>query len=149
MKLIYPNSPVIKFFFIFHLNSKISEVVVLYVYYNFTKFHWNWMKNKKVYLMTHLTNGLSIKGRLIRPVQIMLQFHGKKLTTFCSVRRMDIHKSLITRKCLLFWRSFNRQSYICFILTGLTHLLWMLLLHILKLDLIWSSNSISMSWSRP
>ena len=67
MKLIYPNSPVIKFFFIFHLNSKISEVVVLYVYYNFTKFHWNWMKNKKVYLMTHLTNGLSIKVRLIRP----------------------------------------------------------------------------------
>ena len=30
---------------------KLGEVVVIHVYYNFTKFHQNWMKNKKVLLI--------------------------------------------------------------------------------------------------
>ena len=35
--------------------------------YNFTNFHWIQMKNKKVFLMTHLTDGPSVKNRWIRP----------------------------------------------------------------------------------
>ena len=33
---------------------KLGEVVVIHVYYNFTKFHQNWMKNKKVLLSNSL-----------------------------------------------------------------------------------------------
>ena len=43
---------------------KIDEVVVIYVY---SKFHWMQMKNKKVFLMTHLTDSPSIKGGWIWP----------------------------------------------------------------------------------
>ena len=37
----------INMFFVFHpILMKLSEVIVPNVYYNFTKFHQNWMKNK-------------------------------------------------------------------------------------------------------
>ena len=37
-----------KNFFVFHpILMTLGEVVVIHVYYNFTKFHQNWMKNKK------------------------------------------------------------------------------------------------------
>ena len=47
-----------KTFFVFHLNS-------WKLYYNFTKFHWIWMKNKKVSLMIHLTAGPFVRDRWI------------------------------------------------------------------------------------
>ena len=34
---------------------KLGEFVVIHVYYNFTKFHQNWMKNKKVLLIAHFS----------------------------------------------------------------------------------------------
>ena len=34
---------------------KLSEVVVPYVYYNFTKFHENWMENKNVFLIVRFS----------------------------------------------------------------------------------------------
>ena len=41
-----------KTFFVFHsILMKPGEVVVIHVYYNFTKFHQNQMKNKKVLLI--------------------------------------------------------------------------------------------------
>ena len=45
-----------KNFFVFHLIlMKLGEVVVIHVYYNFTKFHQNRMKNKKVLLIAHFS----------------------------------------------------------------------------------------------
>ena len=45
-----------KLFFVFHLIlMKLGEVVVIHVYYNFTKFHQNRMKNKKVLLIAHFS----------------------------------------------------------------------------------------------
>ena len=45
-----------KTFFVFHLIlMKLGEVVVTHVYYNFTKFHQNQMKNKKVLLIAHFS----------------------------------------------------------------------------------------------
>ena len=41
---------VLKNLFVFHFNStKIGEVVAIYVYKNFTKFHWIQMKNKSFF----------------------------------------------------------------------------------------------------
>ena len=34
---------------------KLGEVVVIHVDYNFTKFHQNWMKNKKVLLIARFS----------------------------------------------------------------------------------------------
>ena len=34
---------------------KLFEVVVIHVYYNFTKFQQNWMKNKKVLLIANFS----------------------------------------------------------------------------------------------
>ena len=43
-------------FFVFHLIlMKLGEVVVIHVYYNFTKFHQNRMKNKKVLLIARFS----------------------------------------------------------------------------------------------
>ena len=45
-----------KSFFVFRLIlMKIGEVVVIHVYYNFTKFHQNRMKNKKVLLIARFS----------------------------------------------------------------------------------------------
>ena len=42
--------------FVFHLMlMKLGEVVVIHVYYNFTKFHQNRMKNKKVLLIARFS----------------------------------------------------------------------------------------------
>ena len=41
-----------------------TEVLVHIYNYNFINFHWIEKKNKKVFLMTHFMNGLSIKGRV-------------------------------------------------------------------------------------
>ena len=35
--------------------------------YNFTNFHWIQMKNKKGFIMTHLMDDQSVKGRWIQP----------------------------------------------------------------------------------
>ena len=55
--------------FVFHLNSMnlLDEVLLHIGNYNFTNFHWNQMKNKKVF------NDLSIKGRWIRPLYEILR----------------------------------------------------------------------------
>ena len=53
---------------IFYQNvMKIGEVVVLYVYYNFTKFHYILMKKIIVLYQTHLTDGPSVMDRWIGP----------------------------------------------------------------------------------
>ena len=45
-----------KTFFGFHLIlMKFGEVVVIYMYYNFTKLHQNWMKNKKVLIIARFS----------------------------------------------------------------------------------------------
>ena len=45
-----------KTFFVFHLIlMKLGEVVVIHVHYNFTKFHQNRMKNKKVLLIARFS----------------------------------------------------------------------------------------------
>ena len=45
-----------KTFLFFHpILMKLGEVVVIHVYYNFTKFHQNQMKNKKVLLIAHFS----------------------------------------------------------------------------------------------
>ena len=50
-----------KTFFVFHpILMKLNEVVVPIVYYNFTKFHQNQMKNKKVFIIDRLTEVSSI-----------------------------------------------------------------------------------------
>ena len=42
--------------FVFHLIlMKLGEVVITHVYYNFTKFHLNQMKNKKVLLVARFS----------------------------------------------------------------------------------------------
>ena len=46
---------------------KLGEVVVLYVHYNFTKFHLIVMKKIIIFYQTHLTDSPSIRGRWIRP----------------------------------------------------------------------------------
>ena len=55
--------------FVFHLNSMnlLDEFLLHKGNYNFTNFHWNQMKNKKVF------NDLSIKGRWIRPLYEILR----------------------------------------------------------------------------
>ena len=53
-----------KTFFVFHQNlMKLGEVLSYIDNYNFTNFHLIQMKNKKKDLITHLTDGPSIKGR--------------------------------------------------------------------------------------
>ena len=48
--------PINKTFFVFHpILIKLGEVVVIHVYYNFTKFHQNRMKTKKVLLIAHFS----------------------------------------------------------------------------------------------
>ena len=42
---------------------KLGEVVVLYVYYNFTKFHYILMKKIIVFYQTHLMDGPSVRDR--------------------------------------------------------------------------------------
>ena len=50
------NGLLINFFYVFHLIlMKLGEVVVTHVFYNFTKFHQNRMKNKKVFLIAHFS----------------------------------------------------------------------------------------------
>ena len=44
---------------------KLGEVVVIHVYYNFTKFHQNRMKNKKVFIIDHLME-VSVGSNLVR-----------------------------------------------------------------------------------
>ena len=44
----------------------LGEVAVTHVYYNFTKFHQNRMKNKKVLFIAHLTDMSSINKALLR-----------------------------------------------------------------------------------
>ena len=71
-----------KNYIVFHFDSmKIGEVVVISVYKNFTKFHWIWMKNKKVFIMTHLMDGLSIKGRWIWPYSDLNKERAMRLLT--------------------------------------------------------------------
>ena len=57
---------IIKTFFVFHpILMKLGEVVVhVHVYYNFTKFHKNRMKNKKVFIIECLTEVSSDKVAL-------------------------------------------------------------------------------------
>ena len=64
---------------------KLGEVVVIHVYYNFTKFHQNWMKNKKVLLIAHLTDVLSVKV-LLRDRRIWPYRDFKLLEIFWSYR---------------------------------------------------------------
>ena len=42
---------------------KLGEVVVLYVYYNFTRFHYILIKKIIVLYQTHLTYGPSVRDR--------------------------------------------------------------------------------------
>ena len=54
-------------FFVFHSNSmKQGEVLVHIDNYNFINLNCIQMKNKTVFLMTHLTDGPYIKDSLIR-----------------------------------------------------------------------------------
>ena len=49
-------------FFMILILMKLGEVVVgTHVYYNFTKFHQNWMKNKKVFIIDNLKEVSSVK----------------------------------------------------------------------------------------
>ena len=51
----------IKPFFVFHpILKKLGEVVVHMGNYNFTEFYQNWMKDKKVLLIAHLMDVLSV-----------------------------------------------------------------------------------------
>ena len=65
---LYRHHVSLKNFFVFHSNSmKVSEVLVHIDNCNFINFHWIQMKNKTKNLMTHLTDGLSIKDKWIWP----------------------------------------------------------------------------------
>ena len=43
---------------------KLGNLLVHIDKYNFTNFHWIQMKNKKVFLMTYLTDGPFVKGQV-------------------------------------------------------------------------------------
>ena len=46
---------------------KLGKVLVHIDNYNLTNFHWIQMEKQKSFLMTHLMDVMSIKGRWIRP----------------------------------------------------------------------------------
>ena len=76
-----------KLFCLLYLNSmKIGEVVVIYVYKNFTNFHWFQMTKKKVFLVTHLTDSPFFKGRWIQPITcVLLLVLSKKIMTLVNL----------------------------------------------------------------
>ena len=56
LKFLTEKQAINKTFLFFHLILiYLGEVVVIHVDYNFTKFHQNWMKNKKVLLIARFS----------------------------------------------------------------------------------------------
>ena len=103
----------LKNFFVFHSNSMIlGEVLVHIDNYNFTNFYWIQMKNKKGILMTHLTDGPSVKGKWIRPYYHSINWSNALfLLLGTRYRHVTTHNSWIFKQILKCFAS-TRWMYI-------------------------------------